>query len=121
MVVGLFLIFPVEQAGDFTIIDAGYGENQGEKSGFRDAGERIFRGVRERRFPLALRAIFEYDKRADRPKTNKCLHTRGVYGIMSAERTLYLRIPVSAFTAQIRTLKYTVGVWRIKPGRAVLR
>ena len=48
MVVGLFLIFPVEQAGDFTIIDAGYGENQGEESGFRDAGERIFRGVRER-------------------------------------------------------------------------
>lgn len=35
--------------------------------------------------------------------------------------SLYLRIPVSAFTAQIRALKYTVGVWRINPGRAVLR
>ncbi len=32
-----------------------------------------------------------------------------IYGIMSAERTLYLRIPVCAFTAQIRAHKHTVA------------
>lgn len=113
-----FKCFAAVQAGNFTIIGAGHGKTREKEA---DLGTPTSQSTRERRFPLALRAVFEYDKRADRPKTNKCLHTRGVYGIMSAERTLYLRIPVSAFTVQIRTLKYTVGVWRIKPGRAVLR